>query len=214
MVLLAYNFGAKFQRIIQVLMLVPGSCHFFCLLSCIFLRLWPGFELLSPDITQDQVNFSDNCWLVKNYLKWVVHCLFIDRSSALLRGKKVQGSKLERWQAQEFKHLIQRKIQILMLVPGACHLSCSLPCIFLPLNDAELRSVKRQWPTPLRWFLIGQRSNRSTSYDSRKSIWPRVQSKPSILLPYFDLFKFFFSITPPICKETMTTNFVANWSFF
>ena len=88
--------------------------------------------------------------------------------------------------AYDFGAKFQRKIQILMLVPGACHLSRSLPCIFLPLNDAELRSVKRQWPTPLRWFLIGQRSNRSTSYDSsRKSIWPRVQSGPP-MLSHFD----------------------------
>ena len=168
-------------------MLVPGSCHLSCVLYCIFLQLWPGFELLSPDIKQDQGKFFwqfFNCLLVKNYLKWVGHCLFIDRSSALLRGKKVQGSELERWQAEEFKHLIQRKNPILMLVPGACHLSRSLPCIFLPLNDAELRSVKRQWPTPLRWFLIGQRSNRSTSYDSRKSIWPRVPSGPPIYSPF------------------------------
>ena len=88
--------------------------------------------------------------------------------------------------AYNFGAKFQRKIQILMLVPGACHLSRSLPCIFLPLNDAELRSVKRQWPTPLRWFLIGQRSNLFTSYDSsRKSIWPRVQSGPP-MLSHFD----------------------------
>ena len=42
-------------------------------------------------------------------------------------------------------------------------------------------SVKRQSPTSLRWFLIGQRSNRSTFYNSRKSIWRFVQSGPSIL---------------------------------
>ena len=91
--------------------------------------------------------------------------------------------------AYNFGAKFQRKIQILMLVPGACHLSRSLPCIFLPLNDAELRSVKRQWPTPLRWFLIGQRSNLFTSYDSsRKSIWPRTVWTPNVVaLIFFEM---------------------------
>ena len=136
-----------------------------------------------------RTNFSDN-FLIAGWSKiisnelvivslyiGVLHCW----EAKSCRGASKKGGKRMNLNIQ-----FKRKIQILMLVPGACHLSRSLPCIFLPLNDAELRSVKRQWPTPLRWFLIGQRSNRSTSYDSsRKSIWPRVQSGPP-MLSHFD----------------------------
>ena len=38
LVLIAYNFGAKFQRKIQILMLLPGACHLSRLLPCIFLQ--------------------------------------------------------------------------------------------------------------------------------------------------------------------------------
>ena len=55
LVLLVYNFGAKFQSINWILILDLESCRLSCLLSCIFLHL--GFKLLSPDIKHNQGKF-------------------------------------------------------------------------------------------------------------------------------------------------------------